>query len=89
MIHMDDIILRGDHEFMENILLVIKSRFRISKNQLSYIGMALRTDEHNDMFMNQNQYIEEMVQIPEGAEDTLDEQNMKELIKKTLGKLLY
>jgi len=83
MVHVDDIILSGTLEFMIMMGDTLKSKFRISKDQFkkfSYIGMALRC-EAGDIYMNQNQYIEELENVPEGIEEQFSSEKMKEFLK--------
>ena len=90
MVHVDDIILSGTPEFMKMMGDTLKAKFRISKNQykkFSYIVMALRC-EAGDIFMNQNQYIEELENVPEGIEEKFSSEKMKEFLKQVIGKLL-
>ena len=91
MIHVDDIITGGTPEFLKMISNLLRTEFKISKeqsNKFSYIGMAIRTDGQN-ILMNQNQYIEDLDGVTEGIEDSYSEVKLKEVLKQVVGKLLY
>ena len=85
-------ILSGNKQFMDSIPNQIKKRFKVSKDvsdNFTYTGMQVRTDIKGNIFLNQNKYAEELVDIPEGIEHTIKDEAAKTLIRKSVGKLLY
>jgi len=88
----DDIIATGDEQFHTEVIDGIKMRFKISKDQegnFTYTGMSIWTDSKGQVHLNQNKYIEEMEEIPEGIEDDMMDEKCKGVIRQAVGKLLY
>ena len=69
---------------------LLKLRFRVSKDQIGkfvYTGMSIKSTE-GFIYINQNQYSQELEQIPKEAEDGKEEQK-KTTLRGAVGKLLY
>ena len=82
----------GDEQFHIEFIDGIKTRFKISKDQegnFTYTGMSIWTDSKGQVHLNQNKYIEEMEEIPEGIEDDMTDEKCKGVIRQAVGKLLY
>jgi len=91
VIHVDDIIIAGTPEFVLETVGKLKERFRVSKDQIEsfiYTGMAIRSDKHGRLFLNQNQYLEEMDQVPKDAENG-PEDGLRKTLRGAVGRLLY
>jgi len=91
-VHVDDIIATGDQQFHDEVVEEIKKRFKISKDQegnFTYTGMSIWTDSKGNVHLNQNKYIDEMEEIPNGIEDNMTDEKCKGLIRQAVGKLLY
>jgi hypothetical protein len=91
IIHVDDIIIGGTPEFVLEMVLHIKARFRVSKDQVErfiYTGMAIRSDKAGRLFLNQNQYLEELNNVPADAE-TGKEDGLRTVLRAAVGRLLY
>jgi len=92
MVHVDNIIGSGEDSFMEEVMGGILKRFKISKDQegkFTYTGMAVWTDTKGNIYLNQNKYIEEIEELPEGLEDDKTDDDCRGIIRKVVGKLLY
>jgi len=71
VIHVDDIIVSSTQELVDRVVGGIKRRFKVSKDQIEtfiYTGMAIRSNKHGRLYLNQNQYLEEM-EVPQEAKD--------------------
>jgi hypothetical protein len=91
IVHVDDIIISGNPEFVIEMVKHIKARFRVSKDQIEkfiYTGMAIRTDKAKRLFLNQNQYLEELANVPADAE-TGKEDGLRTVLRAAVGRLLY
>ena len=91
-VHVDNIIATGDDEFHIEVIDGIKTRFKILKDQegnFTYTGMSIWTDSKGQVHLNQNKYIEEMEEIPDGIEDDMTDEKCKGIIHQAVGKLLY
>jgi len=91
VIHVDDIIISGTQELVDRVVGAIKGRFKVSKDQIeafTYTGMAIRTDKHKKLYLNQNQYLEEMENVPECAKDE-SEDSLRTMLRGAVGRLLY
>ena len=89
IIHVDDIIIGGTPEFV--LVLHIKARFRVLKDQVKtfvYTGMSIRTDKAGRLYLNQNQYLEEMNNVPVDAEAG-KEDGLRTVLRGAVGRLLY
>jgi len=51
--------------------------------------MAIRKDILGAIYLNQNHYLEEMQNIPAGAEDAASDEKLRTLLRGAEGKLLY
>jgi len=91
IIHVDDIIIGGIPEFVHEMVGHIKARFRVSKDQIErfvYTGMSVRTDKAGRLHLNQNQYLEEMDNVPADAEAGKEE-GLRTVLRGAVGRLLY
>jgi len=91
LIHVDDILIGGEEEFTNNLLMQIKERFRVSKDQIDkfvYTGMSVRSDDKLRIHLNQNQYSEELTEVHKDAEKDTEEKK-KTTLRGVVGKLLY
>jgi len=76
VIHVNDVFISGEQVFTDDLVEKIKKRFRVSKDQIknfTYTGMSIRSDNNNRIFVNQNQYSEELEDVPKNAEDDTEE----------------
>ena len=92
IIHVDDIIISGEEKFICWLVAIIKARFKVSKDQqdkFTYTGMAIRVDQKEAIYLNQNQYLEELENIPAGIEDTAFEDKMRTILRGAEGKLVH
>jgi len=91
LIHVDDILIGGEEEYTNNLLMQIKERFRVSKDQIDrlvYTGMSIRTDDKYRIHLNQNQYSEELTEVSKDAEKATEEKK-RTTLRGVVGKLLY
>jgi len=91
LVHVDDIYTSGEDDFQDDLVNKIKTRFKVSKDQaknFTYTGMAVRTDNMGRIYLNQNQYAEELPSVPKGAEEGTEEKQKKTL-RGVVGRLLY
>ena len=91
IIHVDDIIVSGTQELVDRVVGAIKRRFKVSKDQIetfTYTGMAIRADKQGRLFLNQNQYLEEMDNVPEIAKDQTED-SLRTTLRGAVGRLLY
>jgi hypothetical protein len=91
LIHVDDIFISGEDDFQDELVNRIKTRFRVSKDQSSnfvYTGMSIRCDKQGRIYLNQNQYSEELPDVPKDAEKGSEEKK-KTILRGVVGKLLY
>jgi hypothetical protein len=91
VIHVDDIIISGTQELVDRVVGGIKKRFKVSKDQLetfTYTGMAIRSDKLGRLYLNQNQYLEEMEDVPEVDKDR-SEESLRTMLRGAVGRLLY
>jgi hypothetical protein len=91
VIHVDDVFISGEQAFSDDLVEKIKIRFRVSKDEsrsFTYTGMSIRTDSRNRIFVNQNQYSEELEDVPKDAEEDTEEKK-KTTLRGVVGKLLY
>ncbi len=51
--------------------------------------MSIRKDILGAIFLNQNLYLEEMVNVPVGVEDTASDEKLRTILRGAVGKLLY
>jgi len=51
--------------------------------------MAIRVDQKGAIYLNQNQYLEELENIPAGIEDTASKAKMRAILRGAEGKLLH
>ena len=82
-VHMDEIIATGDDQFHVEVVDEIKKRFKISKDQegkFTYTGMAIWTDSNEHIHLNQNKYVEEIEELPEGLEDDKTDEECRGII---------
>ncbi len=88
--HVDDILLGGEEEFQLEMVRLLKLRFRVSKDQIGkfvYTGMSIKSTK-GMIYINQNQYSQELQQIPKEAEEGKDDQK-KTTLRGAVSKLLY
>lgn len=92
MVHVYDIIMGGTPNFLENITRSIKMRFKISKdkaNKFSNLGMTLRMEENNYVYINQSLYVKVLELITDEVKDNMDKHKLREILRKTAGKMMY
>jgi len=88
LIHVDDIYTSSEDDFQDDLVNKIKTRFKVSKDQaknFTYTGVAVRTDNKGRMYLNQNQYAEELPSVPKEAEEGTE----KKTLRGAVGRLLY
>ena len=76
LLHVDDIFISGEDDFQTELVERIKTRFRVSKDQINnfvYTGMQVRSDNHGRIYINQNQYSEELLDVSKEAQNGSEE----------------
>jgi len=91
LIHVDDLFISGEEDWANDIVNKIKARFRVSKELVEsfvYTGMSVRMDKSGRILINQNQYSEELPEVPKDAENYTEEKK-KTTLRGVVGRLLY
>ncbi len=81
-------IVSGTQKLVNRIVGAIKRRFKVSKDQIEtfiYTGMAIRSDKHGRLYLNPNQYLEEM-EVPEEVKDESIE-SLRTMLRGEVGRL--
>jgi len=86
----DDIIVSGTQELVDRIVGAIKRCFKVSKDQIETFdstGMAIRSNKHGRLYLNQNQYLEEMEVSQEAKDESVE--SLHSILRGAVGRLLY
>ena len=59
------------------------------QDKFTYTGMAIRKDLLGAIYLNQNQYLEEMENVSAMVEDTASKEKLRTILRGAVGKLLY
>jgi len=81
------IFISGEDAYVGDLVDKIKIRFRVSKDEIehfTYTGMSIRSDKSGRIFLNQNQYSEELVDVPKDAEQVGDDKK-KTILRGVVG----
>ena len=92
VIHVDDITLSGEDDWLQKITAELRSRFKISKEMMGdfvYTGINVTQDPGGVIRLDQNHYVDGLEDLPAGLEKDMTPEQKRALIKQVAGRLQY